>query len=82
MSLSYWRLNYFCFQNLNKSDQEQVHNGDLALGMDSDKSQGHICYQDGGWMVSVTMLAVCMGVKEVGMRTGHRGTYNQLPSQE
>jgi len=23
------------------------------------------------------MEAVCMGVKEMGIRTGHRGTYNQ-----
>jgi len=43
-------------------------------------SQGHICYQDGGWRVSVTMAAVHMGVKEMGMQTGHRGTYNQPPS--
>jgi len=30
-------------------------------------SHGHICYWDGGQMVSVTMVAVCMGVKEAGM---------------
>jgi len=30
-------------------------------------SQGHICYQEGGWRVSVTMAAVCMRVKEMGM---------------
>jgi len=30
-------------------------------------SQGHICYQGGDWRVSVTMAAVCMGVKEMGM---------------
>ena len=27
----------------------------------------HICYQDGVWRVDVTMAAVCMGVKEMGM---------------
>ena len=29
--------------------------------------QGHICYQDGSQRVSVTMAAVHMGVKELGM---------------
>ena len=43
---------------------------------------GHICYQDRGWRVSVTRAAVCMGVKEMGMPTGCRGTYNWPPSQE
>ena len=44
--------------------------------------QGHVCHQDRGERVSVTMAAVCMGVKEMGMQTGHRGAYNQTPSQE
>ena len=39
-------------------------------------SQGHVCYQDGGQRVSVTMAAVHMGVEEMGMQTGKRGTYN------
>ena len=43
--------------------------------------QGHICYQDGGWRVSVT-TAVQMGKKEMGMQKAHRGTYNQSLSQE
>jgi len=30
-------------------------------------SQGHIHYQDGGQRVSVTMVAVHMGVEEMGM---------------
>jgi len=30
-------------------------------------SQGHICYQDRDWRVSVTRAAVCMGVEEIGM---------------
>jgi len=45
-------------------------------------SQGHICYWDGGWRVSVTMVAVHMGVEEMGMRTGYRGAYNQPLSRE
>ena len=44
--------------------------------------QGHLCYWDGGWRVSVTMAAVHMGVKETGMQTGHRGAYNWTPSRE
>jgi len=38
--------------------------------------------QVGGWRVSVTTMAVHMGVKEMGMQTGHRGAYNWSPSQE
>ena len=45
-------------------------------------SQGHVHYQDGDQRAAVTRAAVCMGVKEIGMRTGHRGAYNQSPSQE
>ena len=45
-------------------------------------SQGHVCYWDGGRRVSVTTVAVHMGVKEMRMQTGHRGTYNQPPSWE
>ena len=30
-------------------------------------SWGHICYQDAGWRVSVTMATVCMGRKETGV---------------
>jgi len=45
-------------------------------------SQGHICYHDRDWRVSVTTAAVHMGVKEMGMLTGHRGTYNQPLSWE
>ena len=33
-------------------------------------SQGHVCYQDGGWRVSVTKVAVCMGVEETGCKQG------------
>jgi len=31
--------------------------------------QGNVCYRDGGWRVSVTMVAVCLGRKEMGMQT-------------
>ena len=34
--------------------------------------QGHVCYWDGGQRVSVTKVAVHMGVKEMGMGTGNR----------
>ena len=30
-------------------------------------SQGHVCYWNRGWRVSVTKAAVCMGVEETGM---------------
>ena len=43
---------------------------------------GHIHYWDGGQRVSVTIVAVCMGVEEMGMQIGNRGTYNQPPSWE
>jgi len=41
--------------------------GELFIGMAAIWSHGHICYQDGVWRVDVTMAAVCMGVKEMGM---------------
>jgi len=37
---------------------------------------------DGYQRESVTMAAVHMGVKEVGMQTGHRGAYNWALSWE
>ena len=45
-------------------------------------SHGYICYQDGGWRVSVTRVAVCMEVEEMGMQIRHRGTYNWSLSWE
>src|SRR5882724_7674734 len=44
--------------------------------------QGHIHYQDRVQRVSVTMVALHMGVEEMGLQTKNRGTYNQPPSQE
>jgi len=29
-----------------------------------------MCYLDGGWRISVTMAAVCMGVKDMGCEQG------------
>ena len=43
-------------------------------------SQAQVSYRDMVWVTSVTKAAVCMGVKEMGMQTGHRGAYNQPPS--
>ena len=56
--------------------------GELLIENRATGSQGHVCYQDGGQRVSVTKVAVCMGVEETGMKTGYRGAYNWPPSQE
>jgi len=45
-------------------------------------SQAQVSYQDMVWKASVTRVAVHMGVKETGMRTGHRGAYNRPPNQD
>ena len=55
---------------------------ELLIENRSTRSQGHVSYWEGDWRVSVTRVAVCMGVKETGMQTGYRGTYNRPPSQE
>jgi len=41
--------------------------GELLIENRTTGLQGHVCYQDGGQRVSVTMAAVHMGVKETGM---------------
>ena len=56
--------------------------GELLIENRTTGFQGHICYWDRGQRVSVTMAAVCMGVNEMGMQTGHRGAYNQPLSWE
>jgi len=56
--------------------------GGLLIENSTTGSQGHICYQDGGWGVSVNIVAVCMGVEEMEMQTGYRGAYNRPPSWE
>src|SRR5882724_4530314 len=42
--------------------------------------QAQVIYRDVGQGASVTRVAVCMGVKGMGMQTGHQGTYNQTLS--
>jgi len=41
--------------------------GELLIENRTTGSQGHVCYWDGGQKVSVTRVAVHMGVKEMGM---------------
>jgi len=40
--------------------------GELLKGIETTGSQGHVCYWDGGWRISVTPVAVHMGRKEMG----------------
>jgi len=40
--------------------------GELLIENRTTVSWGHVCYQDGDWRVSVTIVAVHMGVKEMG----------------
>jgi len=42
--------------------------------------QAQVSYWDMVWEASVTRVAVCMGLKEAVMRTGHRGMCKQPPS--
>ena len=41
--------------------------GELLIENGTTGFQGHICYRDGDWRVSVTRVAVHMGMKEMGM---------------
>jgi len=41
--------------------------GELLIENRTAGSQGHVSYQDNDQRVSVTRVAVCMGVKEMGM---------------
>jgi len=68
------RLMIIQLRKYNEVRELLIENGTTGL-------QRHICYWDGGWRVSVT-TAVHMGKKEMGMKKGHRGTYNQSLSQE
>ena len=56
--------------------------GELLIENRTTGSQEHVSYWNGGWSVSVTRVAVHMGVKEMGMQTGNRGTYNQPLGRE
>src|SRR5882724_10374071 len=56
--------------------------GELLIENGTTGSQAQVSYLDVGWEASVTRVAVCMGVKEMGMQTGQQGTYNWPPSQD
>ena len=44
--------------------------GELLIRNRTTGSQGHVCYQNGGWRVSVTKAAVHMGWKRWGCEQG------------
>ena len=44
--------------------------------------QAQVSYWNRVQEASVTRAAVHMGVKEMGMQTGYRGTCNQLPNRD
>ena len=56
--------------------------GELLKEIRTTGSQGHVCYQEGGQRVFVTMVAVNIGVEEMGMQTGNRGAYIWPLSQD
>ena len=41
----------------------------LLIETDAIGSQGHICYWDGDWKVSVTMMVFCMGKEGTEVQT-------------
>ena len=53
---------------------------ELLIGNRITGLQAQVSYQDSVWEAPVTMVTVCMGVKEMGMQTRHRGAYNWPPS--
>jgi len=55
---------------------------ELLIGNRTTGLQAKVSYWDRVWEAPVTMAAVCMGVKGMGMQTGHRGTYNRALSQD
>jgi len=56
--------------------------GELLIENGTTGLQAQVSYWDGVQEASVTSVVVCMGVKEMGMQTGYRGTYNQPPNQD
>ena len=54
---------------------------ELLIGNRATGSQAQVSYWDRVQEATVTMAVVCMGVKEMRMRTGYRGTCNQPLSQ-
>ena len=55
---------------------------ELLIGNRTARSQVQVSYRDVVREASVTRAAVHMGVREMGMQTGHRGAYNWPPSQD
>jgi len=49
---------------------------ELLIRNRTTESQAQVSYQDRVHEASVARAAVCMGVQEKGMQTGHRGTYS------
>jgi len=56
--------------------------GELVKGNRTTGFQAQVSYQDGVWEAPITMAAVHMGLEEMGMRTRHRGAYNQPLHQD
>jgi len=55
---------------------------ELLIGNRNARLQAQVSYQDIVWEAFVTRAAVQMGVKEMGMRTEHRGAYKWPPSRD
>jgi len=56
--------------------------GELLIENRTTGLQAQVSYRDKVQEASVTRAAVRMGMKGMGMRTGHRGTYNQPPCRD
>jgi len=56
--------------------------GELLIGNRTTGSQAQVSYQDRVRVAPVTMVAVHMGLKETGMQTRHRSTYNQPQNRD
>ena len=56
--------------------------GELHIEKGTTGLQAQVSYQDEVWKVSVTRVAVHIGVEEMGMRTGYRGAYSWSLSRE
>jgi len=54
--------------------------GELLIENRTTGSQAQVIYRDKVQEASVTRVAVRMGVREMGMRTGYRGACNCPPS--
>ena len=56
--------------------------GELLMEKRTTGSQAQVSYRDRVQEAPVTRVAVHMGVKGTGMRTGYMGTYNWPPSRD